>query len=319
MNTTRPPCITVPLGGEAHRLARQFATEQIVLQKGKQVYLNTLAVQAVHSYLKWLQVETDLNQGDSWHPGLRALFNVADLVLPGIGKLECRPLLPGETVCSLPPEVTDNRIGYVVVQIDESLRAATVLGFTPMATVEELPIGQLQPLEDLLDRLTQLTQPVTASRSVTSHNAPVNLSQWLQNRFELGWQALEALLGISENLAFSFRSASALREGKASVKGAKLIDLGLQLGSQAVVLLMAITQETEQEVGIQVQLHPREAYLPPSLRLILLSESGETLQEVQSRRYDNYIQLKCFQGLPGESFNIQVAFGEISVTETFVI
>jgi hypothetical protein len=48
------------------------------------------------------------------------------------------------------------------------------------------------------------------------------------------------------------------------------------------------------------------------------SKLGETLQEVRSRSQDNYIQLKQFRGLAGECFNIQVAFGDASVTEKFV-
>jgi hypothetical protein len=84
--------------------------------------------------------------------------------------------------------------------------------------------------------------------------------------------------------------------------------------------MVAITPEAEQKVGVLVQVHPalEETYLPANLRLGLLSKLGETLQEVRSRSQDNYIQLKRFRGLPGECFNIQVAFGDASVTEKFV-
>ncbi|PHM06717.1 DUF1822 family protein, partial [Nostoc sp. 'Peltigera malacea cyanobiont' DB3992] len=78
------------------------------------------AVYAVHSYLKWLNIETALNQGDSWHRGLRAIFDVADLVLPGVGKLECRPVLPDEAAIVLPPIMTQERIGYVAVQFSSN-------------------------------------------------------------------------------------------------------------------------------------------------------------------------------------------------------
>ena len=113
MNDIEEQQVPVPLNLEAHRLALEFAKEQRNPQKGKKVYLNTLAVYAVHSFLKWLQIDSDLTQGESWNPGLRALYDVADLVLPGIGKLECRRILPEENDCVLPLEVTDERIGYV--------------------------------------------------------------------------------------------------------------------------------------------------------------------------------------------------------------
>ena len=243
---------------------------------------------------------------------MQTLMDVADLSVTGLGKLECRPVLPATQVVHIPPEVWSDRIGYVAVHLDRSLREATLLGFTKTVSTDELPISQLRSLEDLLEHLIQIRQAKFVKM-------PVNLSKWLENTFEAGWQSMEALLGTQqENLAFSLRSTSPLSE--ASVKRAKLIDLGLRLGSQSVALLVAITLEIEQKVGILVQVHPTggEPYLPPNLRLVLLSESG-VLQEVQSRTQDNYIQLKRFRGLPRECFNIQVAFGDASVTETFVI
>lgn len=60
--------VKIPLGSEAHKWAQQFATEQTTPQKGKKVYLNTLAVYAVHTYLSWFQIETNLAQSDSWQP-----------------------------------------------------------------------------------------------------------------------------------------------------------------------------------------------------------------------------------------------------------
>jgi hypothetical protein len=256
-----------------------------------------------------------------------SILDVADVEIPNLGKLECRPVLPQDKVIHIPPEVWSDRIGYVAVQLDQSLKQATLLGFSKTAGSGELAISQLRSLEDLLEHLRQIEQPEQALTRV-------NLSQWFENVFEASWQSLEALLGTNqENLAFSFRSASGLSERQ--VKRAKLINLGLQLGSQSVALLVAlalakrdevqpaegIAPEADQKVGILVQVHPvgEETYLPPSLRLSLLSEAGDILQEVQSRSQDNYIQLKRFRGNPGECFSIQVAFGDASMTETFEI
>ncbi|NEQ21506.1 MAG: DUF1822 family protein, partial [Microcoleus sp. SIO2G3] len=79
--------------------------------------------------------------------------------------------------------------------------------------------------------------------------------------------------------------------------------------------------EADQKVGIVVQVHPADgqSYLPSNLRLILLSQNEEILQEVSSRCQDNYIQLRRFRGHPGESFKIKVAFGTVSMQETFII
>ena len=89
MNSQHQKLLEIPLGIEAHRLAGEFATEQVNTEKSKRVYLNILAVYAVHRYLKWLGIETSLMQSDSWNPILRNKWNVADLEIPRIGKLEC--------------------------------------------------------------------------------------------------------------------------------------------------------------------------------------------------------------------------------------
>lgn len=158
---------------------------------------------------------------------------------------------------------------------------------------------------------------------ITRQDSTVNLGDWLLNIFQASWQSLEALLNSdSGNLTFSFRQAkTAAREREVSVEGVKLIDLGLALGNRTVALLVGLIPEGEEKVGIRVQVHPtyRETYLPPHLKLSLLSQTGATLQEIQSRAQDNYIQLKRFKCPVGKSFSIQVSFNDVSIRENFAI
>ncbi|HAX80788.1 MAG TPA: hypothetical protein DCY88_34360 [Cyanobacteria bacterium UBA11372] len=139
------------------------------------------------------------------------------------------------------------------------------------------------------------------------------LSQWLQGVFDEAWQAIDRLSDSEFDLAFSTRN---VEEG---AKRGKLIDLGMQLGNQTFALLVNVTQEAEEKLGILIQLHPtgKERYLPPHLKLTLLSKAGKTLQEVTSRSEDNYIQLKRFKGEPGKRFSIEVSLGDVSVREDF--
>lgn len=306
---------TVPLGSKHHFLAQQFSQQQSDRLKAKQVYLNTLAISAVEFYLYCLGIETNWSASSSWNPLWQTLTDVADLEIPTLGKLECSPVLPDTSSIYISPEACLERIGYIAVQFDASLQQATLLGFSRIVPENgELHISQLQSLEDLLLHLYQLRQLRLAK-------VQVNLGKWLQNLFEAGWQPLEALLGTmqSEHLTLSLRSAPSL--SKASARGAKLINLGLQLESQFLVLLVAIASEADRKVSVLVQVHPTqgEIYLPPRIELSLISESGATLQMVQSRSQDNYIQLKRFRGDLGESFDVQVAFGKVSVTENFII
>ncbi|HEY9652309.1 MAG TPA: DUF1822 family protein [Coleofasciculaceae cyanobacterium] len=335
MNDTQIPHVMIPLGNEPHRFAQQFAAQQATPQKGKRVYLNTLAVYAVHSYLKWLQIETNLIESDSWHSGKRAFFDVADLVLPNIGKLECRPVLPGEIACPLPPEVTDDRIGYVGVQFNESLSEVQLLGFAPAVDPdnppEELKVTEFQSLDALIDCIYQLkgvidrtfSKQVIATDAVSPQKTTVNLNRWLTNIFEEGWQSLDSLFGQG-NIAWNFRSAIQIADKTTEhpetiIKGVKLIDLGIQLASHPVALVVTLVPETDQKINIILQVHPiSQIYLPHYTRLTVFDESGATFLEAQARSTDNFIQLQ-FSGVPGEHFSVEVALGVASITEEFAI
>lgn len=302
---------TVSLGTESHRLAQQLAAQIGDRPKAKQVYLNTLAVYATKFYFSCLGVTTDWSNSHSWNRVWQNLMDVADLEIPNIGRLECRPVLPEVQVVCIPPEVWSERIGYVAVQLDSLLAEATLLGFVQTVATEELPLNQLKPLEQLPAHL----------RAIASHHPQqINLSQWFNNIFDAGWQSLEALFSQDvEHLSFALRDNFNLRSH--AVKRAKTLDLGWQIGRGSVVLLIAIAPEVDDKVGILVRLHPSDGtnYLSPQTKLILRSDCGVVLQEVQSRNQDNYIQLKHFRGNLGECFSIQVVADDVSITETFQI
>ncbi|MCA1994258.1 MAG: DUF1822 family protein [Coleofasciculus sp. S288] len=313
--------LSLPITQTARRTAQQFANQQPTSEKAEQVRLNTLAVFAVNDYLQMIGVPTDLAVSDSWNPIVRLCANVADLEITGVGRLECRPMGDTQPTCHIPPEVWSDRIGYVVVRIDESSHEATVLGFTPTASREELPISQLEPVEELIDRLDRLSNPAVTPKT------RVNLGQWLTDIFETGWQTVESLLTPTEpDLAFSFRSteSSVLTEEDAisqvGVGRAKLIRLGTESTGCVVALVVEVRPQSGQGSSILVQVHPtgNQIYLPSGLQLIVLDETGATFLEAQARRMDNYIQLQ-FSGQPGEQFSIKVVLEDSSVTEDFVI
>jgi len=164
MNIAELPLLTVPLELKAHEMARQLAAVQSTVQKGKRVYLNALAVYAVHRYLKWLQIETDLEGSDSFNQVKTALANVADLLITGIGSLECRPVLPGETSIFLPEEVIENRIGYVGVQFSDRLDSVQLLGFAPTFDSsnppQQIAVAELMPIDTLIEQITRLEEAI---------------------------------------------------------------------------------------------------------------------------------------------------------------
>jgi hypothetical protein len=318
--------LPLPLTQSARLVAQQFANQQPTPEKAERVRLNTLAVFAVNDYLQMMGIPTDLSAGDSWNPVVRLCADVADLEVTGAGRLECRPLRKRQLSCYIPPEVWEERIGYMVVEIDDSLRSASLLGFVPTAATHDLPISQLQPPEDLIDCLSQLRQSAAAATPAAPSKTAVNLSRWFRNIVEAGWQTVETLLNPDESsLAFNLRSPDTsvptdLAVPEAGVRRAKLIDLGMQLDGHPVAIIVELRLESEQKTNILLQVHPAGShiYLPPGLQLIVLHESGATFQEVQSRNADNYIQLEL-SAQPGDRFLVQVAFGDASLTEEFVI
>lgn len=330
MKTPSISHLTVPLGSKIHAIARSFAAEQTTPQKGKKIYLNTLAVYAVHSYLKWLQIETDLSGGSSWHSGLRSLFDVADLVLPGVGKLECCPLLPGETALSLPPEVTGDRIGYVAVQFDEDLNEVELLGFANANDVanslERISIADLQSLDILLDYIpANSNQSLDAISVFTASKKQVNLRSWLEDIFEAGWQTVDALSSMALIPALSVRSIEVSRKSDrehedATTSGGKLIDLGMQVVDRAVALIIRLEPVADAEVDIRLRVYPTSGqnYLPLGLQLILLDEVGTTCLIATARNADNCLQMQ-FSGNTGEQFSVKLVLGEFSTEEYFII
>ena len=303
--------IPLPITQQAIEIARFFAEQQLEVAKKEQVYLNTIAVVVMDNYLQMMGISTELTASESWNPVVRLGADVADIKVTGCGHLECRPVKPGVPKCYIPPEVKIDRCGYVVIEIDEEQQQAALLGFTKIAVGNELAITQLQSIDSLLEYIEQLIAQ------------KVNLSNWFQNIFEVGWQSMTALLGTeTAQLVPSLRSGSSLKDTTGmSVKGVKLIDLGIQLQNQAVALLVTLTAITDEKVKVRVQVHPvaTAAYLPSNLQLAVLSEMGEILREVRSRSLDNYIQLPHFTGKTGESFSIRLALNETSITEDFIL
>ncbi|NEO93518.1 MAG: DUF1822 family protein [Moorea sp. SIO3G5] len=328
MTITESTNIKVSISPYAHSYAAQFAAEQTTPRKGKHVYLNTLAVYAVNNYLKWLKIPSNLAQSDCWNPGLRALFDVADLVLPNIGKLECRPVLPGQSALNVPLEVTEDRIGYVAVQFSEQLDQVELLGFAPYHAIakslDPLPLEHLQSLDTLINKIDWIKKSV-------------RVTQWFEEIFQADWQPPPSLLPeyryrSSFKTVTSFRGSElgikrrskqeprieALRGNDRSTMRAKLMDLD----GQGVVLLLQVNfqpPDTE-DIDIFMRLYPAgdAMYLPPDLQVNLLDESGKSCMKAQAGKTNDKIQID-FSCQPEERFSVRLKLGDISITEKFII
>ena len=321
MNQTKTIPITISLDREAHERAQHLAAQQKTVSQGKQVYLNTLAVCAVSYYLKWLQIESDLEESDrSWD--LLSIGNSADLLIPDCGRLECRRVLPQENYLTIPAQATEERIGYVAVQFAEDLDRVQLIGFLPpVAPTSEslqIPLTKLQSLELLLQKISQPIAQKTKSKSV-------NLGQWWSEIFDPGWVDLRTLFSsdVGTNPAWQVRTKEPRTidtSNSLQVRRGKLIDLGVQLGNNVFALVITCTSLTDAEVEILLQVYPGDdrVYLPANLEMVVFDETETIVPQLQvkSREADDCIQLSLI-GVSGERFSFRLTQEEISFTESF--
>lgn len=308
---------TGPISTVNYRLAEKWSREQATPEKSQQVLLNSLSVFFVKFYLECMGFEVDADVSDSWNPVQQTLMDVADLSIKNLGKLECRPVLENSHFVYVPPEVQSNRIGYVAVEISESLQSAKLLGFIKNVSGDNLPINSLQPLENLLEYLKSIE---VADATLPSQNI-VNLKRWFDNIFESGWSSIESIQSIIfTEPVWQFRSAS---EGFVnSVERAKLVDFGIEANRVSVGIVVKVNrnESNDNEFNIIVELHPTngQEYLPPMLDVMILDCEETALLSAKAKNDNKKIELE-FGASVGDAFSIKIAMDDISIIENFIV
>ena len=364
----QPMSIPLPLTQRSIALANAAASNYSSPAKSRQIRLNTLAVLVMNDFLGLLQVQTDVAQGDSWGK-LAAFMDTADLVLPEFGRLECRPIVGPvhwnessdvhpphwkSQTAYVPAEVWTDRMGFVMIQIDEDQKVAELLGFTPTVETEEFPLSQLQPMTALVDRLEAL-QPATFSIPVlrssfsalknTSTNAVSNpamntamstvtrISDWFCETLEAGWQSVESL---ALPPAFAFRLREPAESGDAPVRIRRGKVISLDVGNALVrsvprqILLIVSIQPTFSspdpnspaadrlpETQVTVSFYP----ITPNLTLPLFhgairDEAGVIHYESDVDAGDEFLEFEFNCGAD-EQFDVLISGSDFHVSETF--
>jgi flagellar biosynthesis/type III secretory pathway chaperone len=304
----------------AHIQAEKFRRYQSQGSKAKQVYLNTLAVSVANSYLNLLGWSTSLVQSDSWNPISQTMMNVADLQIPGYGKLECPVVLSGQSTVIVSPETWSGRIGYLVVMLDQVLETATILGFVPQVNQIELPLEQLESLSKFPTYLSQQKrlEPSTST----------GLSAWMLRALDSGalnsdWQQLDQLFPPLR--VMNFRNGKELAQlsststsASASVSRFKLVSLG-QEAEYTIALILDIQTLNEKEfnVSVKVSNYQDEHYLPEGLELVIVDQASHSVMTAQANQTET-IEF-CFSGELQENFAVEIALEEQFVVEHFTI
>lgn len=174
---TQHASITIPLAPKNRARAEQIAAQYPHPEQAEQAYLNTLAVEAVKTYLDMMDIPFRLEASYSSNPLAHAFGDVADLYLPGRGRLECRPMPPKDLHCHVPEETWSDRLGYIVTQISDDRREGKILGFVPQVDVPLLSLNRLQSLDAFLEHL----------------DTSVCLVDWVKDIIPTTWETIQSL------------------------------------------------------------------------------------------------------------------------------
>ncbi|MGK7890682.1 MAG: DUF1822 family protein [Leptolyngbyaceae cyanobacterium] len=311
------PAIPVALPSDSIQFAQQLAQQSSHPGQSQQIYRNLLAVQAVHYYCQMLGIPSDLSQCDCWNPFLRLTTNVADVSIGGVGRFECCLVAPAEVSqssarCLVPAEVQADRVGYIVVQLEDDVDQEPevhLLGFADQTTEAELSLDELRSLFELPEYLHQLAQ---TPPSIT------HLTQWLQQIVEAGWTAVDDLLGPQPQL--QVRTTATRSTGSSCVYG-KVLTLNTTKGAQSVTLITEIIDRPNQDLAIELTICPVSAtdeFLPPGLDMIIVDALGDGVMQAQARKENRRIELG-FHAERGDRFQLHLELDGTVITESFLV
>ncbi|MDJ0649398.1 MAG: DUF1822 family protein [Xenococcaceae cyanobacterium MO_188.B19] len=326
--------LSVSLTLSARIKAEEFSRNQSTPQKAQQVYKNTLAVSAVNTYLNYLGWTTSLNTSNSWNPVMQSLLAVADLDIPQYGKVECCFMNFQTDFFVIPPEAREDRIAYIAVKLEPSLKSAKLLGFISEFREGEILLSRLRPILELPNYLEYWKQKQERGKLI---NHPVTkLKQWLKGLVNEGWYNLDEV--FTPSFSSGFRSLQKLHkesldEGISRVKLLNLKEEGrsLQTSSsyngitmtsnqenQAIALILYL-QERAEDLDISVKVCPINTnhYLPKGLEIFILDQQQQTVMHAQANKTKN-IEFR-FSGESGEYFSIKACLNQKALIETFTI
>ncbi|MGB3495188.1 MAG: DUF1822 family protein [Elainellaceae cyanobacterium] len=192
--TSERTTIQVPISQGYRKQAETFAKLQPTQEKAAQVYRNTLAVLATRNYLDLLDIDSDLERSYSWDLASHLTMDVADLYIPELdGRLECRAVQPGDSSCYIPEDVLNDRVGYMIVQMDAQYNQGIMLGFVKEVSSATISLEELAPLDDFLDCLPEPEPEPAASVTQSMEYAVNRISDWLDGLFRPAWQPTPSL------------------------------------------------------------------------------------------------------------------------------
>ncbi len=304
--------ITRSMKQKAEQLANSFP------HKKEQIYNNFLAVAAVQFYLDCMGIKTELENSSSQAVVIQVLADIADLLIPGVGLVECRPVLADEDMCFVPPEVWSDRIAYLVVNLDYDRNEAEILGFLPQVEQAKIPLERLQSLDNFITHVDCIQNPV-----------PVKIRDWVKAIMSEGWLTLEELAKVLDPspqvaTATGWRKNPTASWPGVKTAGAKILSLGrstetIEYQEDKIALLVGLGEQNQDLINIHIRLvpWPPTKILPEGVHLSIINNQDEVVINANASRSPG-LEVD-FMGQTDEQFGVKVTVGKVAIAESFVI
>lgn len=161
-------------------------------------------------------------------------------------------------------------------------------------------------MQKILDEWQNHTAPAI---NVIPRQVLAQLREWFANLFQGDWQPPEVIL--TPAFARSARSEDNAQLGD-KIKRAKIINLS----TQAVTMLVQLTPETGEKVGISLWIEPAgdAIHVPLGLQVTILDEAGATFMKAEAGEAEDSMELTWTREA-GERYSVRLTLGNVKVTE----
>lgn len=314
----------VPLTSQVWAKAQSHIHPKFDADHNQQEFRKRLALYAVDFYLRCMAFKIKPEASDSNDSILSQFLESADLMVQGYGKLECCPVLTGDTSVQVPIDAQDDRLAYVVVRLEEHYQQAQILGFNsqPLSSNGEIDLHQIQPIDELpqflydckttvLQKIWCWAQEQRQQLAALSEPPRNTCSDWqLSQNLNLAYMRFE-----SDDAPGQAQSPSQ-SHSEAPVFVSKIVqvqDLDLEL-----VMYLAPKQEGKFQIEIMVE-PVVEQELPDTLQLAVIDEDGQTFQQLSLSSHEGDLVTRPFLAAPCEHFSVDLIYGSAKHTENFMI